>query len=159
MVILQCSRNVKQATGIQKWMLRRMDAWEEDKLNTLVQDTEPSFKSHLTTKQGNITAERRANAHQVSPCHLLSTAHHGTDHEASIQPSLFHFIYSMYWFHPTQWSCFCSWSITWYLLYACPLHVCIMVKFFGPHQTSCAEAPMARAVRTPCYDHLRMDCF
>ena len=60
LVILQRSRDVKQAKDIRKRMARRMDAWSEGKFSMLVQDTERALKSYLSTKQGNVTPEQRA---------------------------------------------------------------------------------------------------
>ena len=60
MVVLQRSRDVKQAKYIRKRMTQQMDAGEEEKFNMLLQDTERSLKSYLTTKQGNVSAEQRA---------------------------------------------------------------------------------------------------
>jgi hypothetical protein len=39
-VIMQRSRNVKQAKDIRKRISRQMDAWEEGKFSMLVQDME-----------------------------------------------------------------------------------------------------------------------
>jgi hypothetical protein len=60
-VILQHSPNGKQAKGIQKWILRRMEAWEVGKFTMLVQDTEQAMESFLTTKQGGeVTTDQQA---------------------------------------------------------------------------------------------------
>jgi hypothetical protein len=49
-VVMQHSRNVKQAKDIRKQILRQMDAWEEGKLSMLVQDMERVMESFLSTK-------------------------------------------------------------------------------------------------------------
>jgi hypothetical protein len=51
-VIMQHSRNVKQAKDIRKRIARRMDAWEEGKFSMLLQDTEQTLESFLSTKGG-----------------------------------------------------------------------------------------------------------
>jgi hypothetical protein len=58
-VVLQRSRDVKQAKDIQKRIARRMDAWEESKFSMLVQDTERTLESFLSTKRGGeVTTEQ-----------------------------------------------------------------------------------------------------
>ncbi len=60
LVILQRSRDVKQAKDIRRRMTKRLEAWSEGKFEMLVQDTERSLKTHLATKQGNVSKEQRA---------------------------------------------------------------------------------------------------
>ena len=60
LVILQRSRDVKQAKDIRRRMTKRLEAWSEGKFEMLVQDTERSLKTYLTTKQGNVSKEQRA---------------------------------------------------------------------------------------------------
>jgi hypothetical protein len=59
-VIMQRSRDVKQAKDIRKRISRRLNAWDEGKFKMLIRDTERDLKSFLSTKQGNVTAEQRA---------------------------------------------------------------------------------------------------
>ena len=41
-------------------MTKRLEAWSEGKFEMLVQDTERSLKTHVATKQGNVSKEQRA---------------------------------------------------------------------------------------------------
>jgi hypothetical protein len=59
-VIMQRSRDVKQAKDINKRISMPLDAWEEGKFKMLIQGMERDFESFLSTKQGNVTAEQRA---------------------------------------------------------------------------------------------------
>jgi hypothetical protein len=71
-VIMQRSRDVKQAKDIQKRIARRMDAWEESKFFMRVQDTERTLESFLSTKRGGeVATEQRAKIFCKGTCEVF----------------------------------------------------------------------------------------
>jgi hypothetical protein len=59
-VVLQPSREVKNAKEVRKRLTSRMDAWQQGKFSKLVQNTERRMETLLSAKQGRLTPEQRA---------------------------------------------------------------------------------------------------
>ncbi len=60
MVILQRSKGVTKAGDIKKRLSNRMDSWEANKFDMLVQDTERTALGQLASRRGRDTPEQRA---------------------------------------------------------------------------------------------------
>jgi hypothetical protein len=60
MVILQRAKGVTKAGDIKRRLSTRMDSWEEQKFDMLVQDTERTALAQLAKSRGGSTPEQRA---------------------------------------------------------------------------------------------------
>jgi hypothetical protein len=60
MVILQRSKNVSKTGDIKRRLSKRMDSWEEGKIDMLVQDSERTALAQLARLRGEATPAQRA---------------------------------------------------------------------------------------------------